>query len=36
MQKIYERILIPYAVREELLDERAGKTVVIAVNQQLG
>lgn len=31
MQKIYERILIPHAVHGELLDERAGKTVVTAV-----
>jgi predicted nucleic acid-binding protein len=31
MQKIYGRIAIPWAVREELLDERAGETVVTAV-----
>ncbi|MDM9384548.1 hypothetical protein QUB80_28170 [Chlorogloeopsis sp. ULAP01] len=31
MQKIYGGILIPYAVREELLDERTGETVVTAV-----
>jgi hypothetical protein len=31
MQKIYRKILIPCAVHEELLDERAGKTVVKAV-----
>jgi len=31
MQKIYGRILIPYAVNEELLDERAGETVVTVV-----
>lgn len=31
MQKIYGRILIPYAVLGELLDERAGETVVTAV-----
>jgi uncharacterized protein len=31
MQKIYGRILIPHAVYRELLDERAGETVVTAV-----
>jgi len=31
MQKIYEEILIPCAVHEELLDQRAGETVVTAV-----
>lgn len=31
MQKIYGRIMIPCAVHEELLDERAGETVVTAV-----
>lgn len=31
MQKVYGRILVPYVVREELLDERAGETVVTAV-----
>lgn len=31
MQKIYGRIVIPCAVHEELLDERAGETVVAAV-----
>jgi predicted nucleic acid-binding protein len=31
MQKIYGRIVIPCAVHEELLDERAGETVVTAV-----
>jgi uncharacterized protein len=31
MQKIYGRILIPYAIREELPDERAGETVVTEV-----
>jgi predicted nucleic acid-binding protein len=31
MQKIYGKILIPPAVHEELLDERAGGTVITAV-----
>jgi hypothetical protein len=31
MQTIYGRILIPCAVHEELLDERAGETVIVAV-----
>jgi hypothetical protein len=31
MQKIYGRILIPCAVHEELSDERAGQTVIAAV-----
>jgi predicted nucleic acid-binding protein len=31
MQKLYGTILIPCAVHEELLDERAGETVVRAV-----
>ncbi len=31
MQQIYGRILIPCAVHEELLDERAGETVITAV-----
>lgn len=31
MQTIYGRILIPCAVHEELLDERAGETVIAAV-----
>ncbi|MCW6036095.1 hypothetical protein K4A83_07395 [Spirulina subsalsa FACHB-351] len=31
LQEIYGTILIPCAVREELLDERAGQTVITAV-----
>lgn len=31
MQKLYGDILIPHAVYEELLDERAGETVITAV-----
>ncbi|MBC1196929.1 DUF3368 domain-containing protein [Microcystis aeruginosa BLCCF158] len=31
MQKIYGRIIIPSAVQEELLDQRAGENVVTAV-----
>ncbi|MEA5418439.1 DUF3368 domain-containing protein [Spirulina sp. CCNP1310] len=31
LQEIYGKILIPSAVREELLDERAGETVITAV-----
>ncbi|TVQ58320.1 MAG: DUF3368 domain-containing protein [Spirulina sp. DLM2.Bin59] len=31
LQEIYGTILIPSAVREELLDERAGETVITAV-----
>jgi uncharacterized protein len=31
MQQIYGKILIPCAVHEELLDERAGETVITAV-----
>ncbi|MGA7933076.1 MAG: DUF3368 domain-containing protein [Kovacikia sp.] len=35
IQKIYGRILIPNAVHEELLDERAGETVVTAVQSAI-
>ena len=31
MQRIYESVLIPHAVYEELLDERAGETVIVTV-----
>jgi len=31
MQKLYGDVLIPHAVYEELLDERAGETVITAV-----
>lgn len=31
MQQIYGRILIPWTVHKELLDERAGETVITAV-----
>lgn len=31
IQQLYESILIPTAVYEELLDERAGKSVITAV-----
>jgi len=31
LQELYDRILIPNAVHNELLDERAGKAVITAV-----
>lgn len=31
MQELYETVLIPVAVHEELLDERAGATIITAV-----
>lgn len=35
MSQLYGRILIPRAVYEELLDPRAGETVITAVRGQL-
>jgi uncharacterized protein len=35
MQQLYKTILIPAAVYEELLDERAGETVVTAVQSAI-
>jgi hypothetical protein len=35
MQQLYERILIPTAVYEELLDKRAGETVITAVKSAM-
>ncbi|MFM7219512.1 MAG: DUF3368 domain-containing protein, partial [Nodosilinea sp.] len=35
MQQIYGRILIPCAVHEEILDDRAGETVITAVQSAI-
>ncbi|HBE19561.1 MAG TPA: DUF3368 domain-containing protein [Cyanobacteria bacterium UBA11367] len=35
LQQLYETVLIPTAVHEELLDERAGETVIAAVQSAI-